>query len=158
MTPGAKFSVTTLQVAMSRSARSRPFGRAHVDGDAELVAAVVVEQPAPVGIGVDDLLAEVARRLVLVDRQPARRVDPDPVLDLDDLGAEVGEQPRGDRPDSHPAEVRDPDAGQRPAAGLGRPIHGPAHLGHRGAAARIDNAFHNHKETPIWVRLSRHSS
>ena len=88
---------------------------AHVDGDAELVAAVVVEQAALVRVEVDLLLAEVAGRLVLVQRQLARRVDADPVLDLDDLRAEVGQQAGSDRADPHPAEVGDSDPGQRTA-------------------------------------------
>ena len=76
------------------------------------------------GIGVEDLLAEVARRLVLVDGQSARGVDPDPVLDLDDLGTEVGEQPGRDRTHAHPAEVGDADARERATSLPDGPVDG----------------------------------
>jgi hypothetical protein len=87
-------------------------GLAHVDRHAELAPAVVVEQPALVGVRVGVLLA-VGADDALVDRQLAGGVEPVAVLDLDDLGAVVGEHPGGDRTDPHPAEVGHADAGQR---------------------------------------------
>jgi hypothetical protein len=88
---------------------------AHVDGYAELAAAVVVEQAALVRVRVGVLLA-VGAHDALVDRQLAWGVEAGSILDLDDFGAVVGEQSSGDGPDAHPAEVSDPDAGQRTTA------------------------------------------
>jgi hypothetical protein len=75
--------------------RDQPFGelaafrRAHVERDPELVAVVVIEHPALVGVGVRLLLPIRAHRSVLVERQPSRHVQPVAILDTDDLRAEV---------------------------------------------------------------------
>ena len=102
--------------------RDQPLGQlaaravAHVQRDAELVAVVVVEQPALVRVGVGVLLAVRPLAGALVERQAARHVEAVAVLDADHLGAEVGEQPGRDRADAHPAEVGDADSGQGPPA------------------------------------------
>src|SRR3546814_8575124 len=62
-------------------------GVSHVDGDAQLVARVVVEQPALVRVRVR-VLGAVGAHLPLVDRQAARHVETLAVLDLDDLRSE----------------------------------------------------------------------
>ena len=107
---------------ISPSASSRP-GGAHVDGDAQLVAVVVVEQATLVGVGVGVLLA-VGARLALVDRQPARHVESLAVLDPDDLGAEVGQQAggaRSRRPSSRSRSPGYPTGGRCAHGAPGRP-------------------------------------
>jgi hypothetical protein len=63
-------------------------------------------------------------QLVTVDGAPAprpQRVGPVRGLDLDDVGAEVGEQPSGERPGDDRAQLQHPHALQRPDTG----VHGP---------------------------------
>ena len=136
-----------------------PLGAAHVDGHAELVAAVVVEQAALVRIGVGVLVA-VGARLALVDRQAARHVEPLAVLDPDHLGAEVGQQPGRAGADAHPAEIGDADARQRP---LPRSRHAgrlwPAPAGRRGAkrlGRALESGFAQASAlpNPCWRRLA----
>jgi hypothetical protein len=129
--------VTTLLDPTRRSTSSRPPLGLHIDGDAELVAAVVVVETPTVGVGVLHLFAVVAG-LALIDRQESRTVDATPVLDLDHFGAEVREQSGRHRADTHPAEVSNAHTCQRSDPLDGPPItrmlwhirggHGLAHF------------------------------
>ena len=101
--PGRKFSTTTSAVAASRRNRSWPSGCAQVERDA--LAAAALDRPeqrvrpssSPSTNGP-------------ISRMKSPRAG---LLDLDDLGALLAEQPGAERRGDARAEVEDPEAGER---------------------------------------------
>ena len=78
--------------------------------------------------------------VVRADVRPdqARRVDVRLALDLDDIGPEVGQDHRGERPGQRPREVDHADVGQRPSPGSAR----AGRSGHRSGGQR-------HRPSPV---------
>ena len=105
ISPGRKDSISTSARSPSSRASSRSSGSREVERERALVA----------------VQAEVVGRLAVVPRRSpgARVVAPVGALDLDDVGAEVAEQHRGQRAGEHAREVGDEDPVQR--------RHGRAH-------------------------------
>src|SRR5207253_4209559 len=79
------------------------FGAGHVDRGAALIAVEVVEVAAAVGRALADVWAE----------ERAAEVEACAALDLDHIGAEVGEDARRLRSGHRPAEVEDAQIGER---------------------------------------------
>ena len=100
MPPGLKFSISTSAVSSSRSSTSRPFSVAEVQRHAALVA-VDAQEIA----GRADLLVE--------GRAPVAHLVALRRLDLDDLGAVIGQPLRAERSAEDPRQVDDPDAVER---------------------------------------------
>ena len=89
MIPGRKFSSTTSASAASRRTSSQPAGSREVDGDRALAGVLLAE------VGALGPLAELPGDVALGR------------LDLDDVGAEVGEHAAGERAGEDTAEVED---------------------------------------------------
>ena len=125
--PGAKFSTSTSQCLISRSRISLPFGCLRVDRDRALVA---VEHREIEAVGALHV-AQLAARDV-ADARP---------LDLDAVGAHVGEKLRAGRARLHVGEVEDAHAVERLAGlavGLGRRLRqAVAVLPSRPASSRL---------------------
>ena len=99
-TSGRKFSTTTSAFATMRLKAARALRRFQIERHAALVAMQVLEVGA---------VARAARTLALL--QMRRR------LDLDDVGAPVGELAHAGRPRAHAREIENGEAGK----GLGCP-------------------------------------
>jgi hypothetical protein len=96
--PGRKFPVTTSARPPGPGERL-PRRAGQVGGNGPLVPVDGPEQ----------------QRRVTVEEPPAAQLVPgDGPLDLDDLGAEVGKQARGERGGDVAAQFQDPDADHRP--------------------------------------------
>ena len=121
--PGRKFSHTTSAVAASRRNRSWPSGVRRLQGDA--LAAPSLDRPPQRVAG--SIVVGRDERTDGAHEVAARRV-----LDLDDLGAHVAEQPGAERRADPGADVDDPDAFE----GAVPVLHGSSGAG-RSQASRV---------------------
>ena len=128
ITPGRKFSTTTSHAHASSAAIALPCVRAQVDRDVPLAAVLLHEVAADAAAA----LAETARQVALGR------------LDLDDVGAEVGEDAGAEGPGQHVAEVGHP----YPLQGI-RAARAGRSLGHR--TKRIEDEG----DDPRWNDQSR---
>ena len=88
-------------------------GEEPVEGDAAVIGAQVEDDPALVAVDRREVGTAAVGRVAPPWRAPGAGLVARRRLDLDDVGAEVGEEHGGERAGQHPAEVDDPDAVER---------------------------------------------
>jgi hypothetical protein len=84
-----------------------------IERGATIVGLQVEHDAALVAVDAHEVRAEAVGRVAPPRRPPAPRLVARRRLDLDDVGAEIGEEHRGERPGQDSAGVDDPDALER---------------------------------------------